>query len=137
MAAAPKTRHVLGSLRRIAAGSILIVLGVALFAWQSPPTPERSAFGLVLLAAWGGSGVGVFWGRPWGRILGLAVSCLGLVVALWVASEGTDSPYARVFFPRDAARWYVVLPMSYAFAVLSGVAGALLLLPFRPGQPES
>lgn len=114
----------LGTLRRVVAGAVLIVVG-ALFAIQGPS-------GLLMLAAWGGSGLALLAGQPWSRNAGLVVAGVGLAVGAFLAIEGVSSPLAETLFAsQDAARWYVVQPLGYVVAILSGIAGALLLRPFR------
>jgi hypothetical protein len=67
--------------------------------------------------------------RPWGRIVALAGAGLGFVVGGSLATQGTSSPFAKMFFsPEDAARWYIVLPTGYLVAIISGIVGAVLIL---------
>lgn len=111
------------------------MLGFALLTTGSHgPNAGRMAFAVVLFAAWGGCGIALFTDVPWARTVGLAASLLGLVAGLVLATQGIDSPDALLevlFSPEDAGRRYVVMPTGWGFAVLSGIAGALLLLPFR------
>ena len=119
----------LGTLRRIIAGVVLALTGVALW-WVIGAPPLGSM--VVLPVALAGAGVAVLSGGAWGRRIGLVVSGAGLVVGIWCALAGTGSPLAPlVFSAADAARWYVVMPTGYGLAVLTGIAGALLLVPFR------
>jgi hypothetical protein len=122
----------LGALRRIVAGVVLFGVGMLLFAASvSAESPAGEVLGLVILVGWGVAGVAVFAGSRWGRILGLGVSAIGLLVGWSLATAGIESPLTEVMFsPPDAGRWYVVMPAGYVFAALSGVAGLLLLLPF-------
>jgi hypothetical protein len=122
----------LGALRRIVAAIVLFVVGTLLFAAStSSETGAGIVLGLVIFAGWGVAAVAVVAGNPWGRILGLGVSAIGLLVGMSLATAGIESPLTEVMFsPPDAGRWYVVMPAGYLFAALSGVAGLLLLLPF-------
>lgn len=119
----------LGTLRRIVAGVVLIGVGV-LFATQS-------LSGLLVLSGLGGSGLAVIAGTTWSRNAGLVASGIGLGVGTLLGLAGVGSPLAELLFSsQDAARWYVVQPLGYAVAILSGIAGVLLLPPFRSGTTE-
>jgi len=123
----------LGTARRVLAGGILIVVGLW-FAGQPSTSSLRAVLGLVILMVWGGAGVAVVAGRPWGRFVGLTVVGLTLIVAASLALQHVDSPFAGLVFAYpDSARWYVVGPSGYVLATLSILAGLLVLLPFRPG----
>lgn len=122
--------------RRLVAGIILIGLGLALFGSQMPPTPERLPFGLALLAAWAGSGLAVIAGWSWGRWVGLVLSAVGLVLGMVttsMANAGDARLAADVFFLADGPyfSWEEVWAGTLVFAVLSAIAGALLLFPIR------
>jgi hypothetical protein len=113
----------LGTLRRVVAGIVLIVVGVP-FAMQSP-------LGLVLVAGWGASGLALLAGKPWSRNAGLVASGVGLSIGAVLATAGVGSPLAEVLFSsQDAVRWYVVQPLGYVVLIFSGIAGTLLLRPF-------
>lgn len=130
---AAHTGPMAGSSRRIIAGSVLVLLGFWLLTSQASVAPERGMLGLVALALWGGAGIAVIAGKPWGRLLGLALACLTLVCALSLATVGIDNPLAGHFFsPADALRWYVVMPTGWVIAILAGLTGLLLLVPFDP-----
>jgi hypothetical protein len=123
----------LGSLRRILAGVTLMVAGVAL--WWVIGLPPLGRM-MVLPAALAVAGVAVLSGAAWGRPIGLVMAGLGLVVGIWCGLAGTGSPLAAlVFSPADAGRWYVVMPTGYGLAILSGIAGTLLIAPFD-GRPR-
>jgi hypothetical protein len=114
----------LGSLRRVAAAAVFIVLGLGLLLMA------RSPWGL----AWGACAVALLANVPRSRAIGLAAAALGLAVGLVLATQGIDSPdslLAAFFRPEDTGRWYVVMPIGWGLAILSGIAGTLLLLPFR------
>jgi len=134
--------------RRIIAAVTLIGLGLALFGSQVSTDPGRMAFGLALLLLWGGTGLAVLAGRSWGRLVGLVLSVVGVVVAIWEtgqAGPGGSLFLVDVFFvARDPHfAWINVAAASFAFATLSAIAGALLLMPFAPrpdgatGPPRS
>lgn len=124
----------LGPARRIVAGIILIVVGLAIL---SVGGQSAGRVPVVLSAAWGASALAVLAGEAWGRILGLVVSVVGLAIGASLATAGIASPFATLIFSgADAARWYVVMPVGYGLAILSAVAGVLLLLPF-PAAPRA
>jgi hypothetical protein len=132
--------------RRIIVGVILIGLGLALFGSQVSADSGRMVVGTVLLLVWGGTGLAVLAGRWWGRLVGLALSGVGVVVAIWEAGQAnTGADGARflvdIFFvARDPHfAWINVAAASFAFATLSAIAGALLVLPFarRPDEVKS
>jgi hypothetical protein len=133
----------LGSLRRILAGIVLLATGwLLLTTLASSGSTGGLVLGLVVVAAWGVSGIAVIAGKPWGRLLGLGVATAGLLVGWSLAAAGIGSPLAGVMFsPADAARWYVVVPAGYVFAAISVIAGLLLLLPFpraaADGTPDA
>jgi hypothetical protein len=122
----------LGRLRRVIAGGILVVLGLGLFSTGiGGLTPERSIAALALTATWCAVGIVVIAGTPWARLAGLALSVVGIVVGVSLATAGVDSPLAAVLFSAaDAARWYVVMPVGYGLAILSAIAGLLLVVSF-------
>jgi len=129
--------------RRMIGAVILIGLGLALFGSQVSADPGRMVFGLGLLLLWGGTGLAVLAGRPLGRLVGLALSGVGVVVAIWEAGQAnTGADGARVlvdvfFVARDPHfAWINVAAASFAFAALSAIAGALLVLPFAPRPDE-
>jgi hypothetical protein len=132
--------------RRIIVGVILIGLGLALFGSQVSAHSGRMVVGTALLLVWGGTGLAVLAGRSWGRLVGLALSGVGVVVAIWEAGQAnTGADGARflvdIFFvARDPHfAWINVAAASFAFATLSAIAGALLVLPFarRPDDAKS
>ena len=116
--------------RRPVAGLVLIALGIGLFASQ-----RNVAYGLAMLVVWGAPGLAVLVGRPWGRLAGLAVSGIGLVFTVFVASQaniGQGRDLAELFFA-DAAghfQWYNVFFESVAFALGFALSAALLITPF-------
>jgi hypothetical protein len=120
--------------RRIVAGTVLILLGLVLFGSQASADPGRLAFGAVLMLVWGGTGLAVVAGWSWGRPVGLILSAVGAVVAIWElgqAGPGGSLFLVDVFFvARDPHfAWINVAAASAGFAALSLVAGALLLRP--------
>lgn len=123
-------------LRRILAGLILVWLGIVLYLNGSSGTsPERTVLTLALVVVWCGCGIAVLAGLGRARILGLGLSLAGSVAGLVLATQGIDSPRVLldvVFAPQDAGRWYVVMPIGWMFAILSGIAAALLVSPFPP-----
>ncbi len=122
-----------GDVIRILAGGILTIMGIVLFAMALGGVGLASLAGLLLAVSWAAAGIAVLAGKPWGRVLGLVVSLVGLAVGVSLATGGTESPLARGFFSAaDAARWYVVMPTGYACAILSAIAGLLLIPPFGP-----
>ena len=130
--------------RRVLAGDLLIVLGLLLFASQLGSDAGRLVFGLALLAGWGGAGLGVITGRPWGRFVGLALAGVGLVGALFQFSQsgpGGQRALLEVFFLAGGPSfaWINVAIASAGFAMLSALAGALLILPLssHEADPES
>jgi hypothetical protein len=127
--------------RRIIVGIILVGLGLALFGSQVSADSGRMAFGRALLLLWGSTGLAVLAGRSLGRLVGLALSVVGVVVAIWEAGQagpGGSLFLVDVFFvARDPHfAWINVAAASFAFATLSAIAGALLVLPFarRPDE---
>ena len=123
--------------RRILAGVILLGLGLALFGSQVSADPGRMVFGSALLLLWGATGLAVLTGLSWGRLIGLALSVVGFGVAIWEAGQAnTGADDARLlvdvfFVARDPHfAWINVAAASFAFAALSAIAGALLVLPF-------
>jgi hypothetical protein len=121
--------------RRIIVGIILIGLGLALFGSQVSADSGRMVFGLALLLLWGSTGLAVLAGRSFGRLVGLALSVVGVVVAIWEtgqAGPGGSLLLIDVFFvARDPHfAWINVAAASFAFATVSAIAGALLVLPF-------
>ena len=123
--------------RRILAGVILLGLGLALFGSQVSADPGRIVFGSALLLLWGATGLAVLTGLSWGRLIGLALSVVGFGVAIWEAGQAnTGADDARLlvdvfFVARDPHfAWINVAAASFAFAALSAIAGALLVLPF-------
>jgi len=130
--------------RRITAGVILIALGLALLGSQVSADSGRMVFGLGLLLLWGGTGSAVLAGRTWGRVVGLALSVVGVVVGIWeagLANTGADGARFLVdvfFVARDPHfAWINVAAASFAFAALSCIAGALLVLPIAPAPRGS
>ena len=125
----------LGTVRRVVAGAILTLLGFwLLYSGNHGPDAGRQAVVVVLAAAWGACGVALFadWSRA--RLVGLAASLLGLALGLVLAIQGIDGPdilLDLLFSPADTGRWYVVMPTGWMLAILSGIAVALLALPFR------
>ncbi len=120
--------------RRTVAGLILIGLGLGLFGSQLPPSEGRLLIGGIALVAWVGPGLAILSGHPIGRWLGLAVATVGLVVAAWAVAQanvGDARLIAETFFLADGPKfsWAEVAIAAVAFAVLSGLAGALLILP--------
>ena len=127
--------------RRIIGAVILTGLGLALFGSQVSADPARMVFGLGLLVLWGGTGLAVLAGRSRGRLVGLALSVVGVVVAIWEtgqAGPGGSLFLVDVFFvARDPHfAWINVAAASFAFAALSAIAGALLVRPFAPRPNE-
>lgn len=124
-------------------GAILFGLGLALLGSQLPPGTERLLLGLAMLIAWGGTGLALLAGRVWARVPGLVVSWAGFAVACWVSWRGDqwanelarsdDRILVDIFFLADGPyySWIEVGLGSLAFAVLSAIAGTLLLVPIR------
>jgi hypothetical protein len=128
----------MGAARRAIAGGILIVLGFWLFSAMTRSASGSGIVGFVLLAAWTGAGFGVIAGHPTGRLAGLALAAVGIIVGLSLALGGVDSPVAPWFFSTaDAIRWYVVQPVGAILAVVSALAGFLLIEPFKRTTPVS
>ncbi len=122
--------------RRSVAGIILIGLGFVLLGSQMSADPGRLIFGLALLVLWGGTGAAVVAGRSWSRLVGLALAGVGVAVAgceLGQAGPGGSLFLVDVFFvARDPHfAWINVAAAALAFALLSALAGALLLRPIR------
>lgn len=127
---------VLGIMRRAIAGWILILLGVWLFTATTGSAAGSAIVGSILLASWWGAGVGVLAGRPTGRLAGLAAAAIGILVGLSLGLGGIDTPITPwLFSTADAIRWYVVQPVGYIVAVVSALAGFLIIEPFGPATP--
>lgn len=118
---------------RIVGGLILIGLGLGLFGSQMPGPDERLAFGAAMLVIWGGTGLLVLAGLRLGRVAGLVLSVIGIVLGAVVvgqANSGEATLAADLFFIADGPTfsWVEVLFGAIAFVVLSVVAlGALVL----------
>jgi hypothetical protein len=126
--------------RRIIVGVILIGLGLALFGSQVSAHSGRMVVGTALLLVWGGTGLAVLAGRSWGRLVGLALSGVGVVVAIWEAGQAnTGADGARflvdIFFvARDPHfAWINVAAASFAFATLPPSPVRCLSCPLRAG----
>jgi len=131
------------SLRRRVPGLLLLGLAFALFGSQLPPGSGRLLLGLAMLIVWGGTGVALIAGKAWGRLPGLVLSGVGVAVACWVSwridqwanelGRSDDRILVNLFFLADGPyySWMEVGIASFAFAFLSAVAAAFLLLPFR------
>lgn len=117
--------------RRIVGGLILIGLGLGLFGSQMPGPAERLAFGAAMLVIWGGTGSLVLAGLRVGRVAGLVLSAIGIILGAMVvvqANSGEATLAADLFFIADGPTfsWIEVLFGAVAFVVLSVVAlGAL------------
>lgn len=118
---------------RIVGGLILIGLGLGLFGSQMPGPDERLALGAAMLVIWGGTGLLVLAGLRLGRVAGLVLSLIGIVLGAVVvgqANSGEATLAADLFFIADGPTfsWVEVLFGAIAFVVLSVVAlGALVL----------
>jgi hypothetical protein len=122
--------------RRVLAGGLLIILGLVLLASQRGGAGERVVFGIACLLIWGLAGAGVIAARPWGRVAGLLLAGVGLMGAAFQFSQsgpGGQRVLLDAFFlaAGSSFAWANVAIASAAFAVLSALAGALLLLPLE------
>lgn len=138
--------HVLSpasSLRLRIPGLVLLGLSLVLIESQLPPTPGRLVLGLAMVVAWGGTGLALMMGKAWGRLPGLVLSVAGVAVASWVGWRVDQWANARgpsgdrilvdILFLADGPSysWIEVGLATLAFAFLSALAGAFLLLPHR------
>ena len=128
--------------RRILAGSILVLLGVVLGCSQVSFDPLRLAFGAVLLLAWAGTGIGAGAGHEWGRRLGLVLAAAGCLVAAWGSTQagpGGDLLLVHLFFTVRSPdfAWINVAIGLVAFAQASAIAGTLLIRPNKAGPTRA
>lgn len=124
-------------IRRILAGGLLIILGSLLLWSQRGGDAARVVIGLACVLTYAVAGLGVIAGRPWGRVAGLLLAAAGLLGgAFQLSQSGPDGQRVllEVFFLAGGPSfaWINVGIASAAFAVLSALAGALLLLPISP-----
>jgi hypothetical protein len=131
------------SLRRRVPGLLLLGLGLMLLGSQLPPSPGRLLLGLAMLIVWGATGLALIAGKAWARLPGLVLAGAGVAVACWLSwrvdqwanelGRSDDRVLVDLFFLADGPyySWAEVGVASFLFALLSAIAGAFLLLPFR------